>query len=95
MTLRYPCCEHCAEDLIHDVDTDDHEVPCDLCQRLAGATGPTREVQRLTAERDELLRQLADANATCARVEKVCDAADAFGDEIEVADIRAALEEPS
>jgi hypothetical protein len=49
MTLKYPCCEHCAEVKIHDVDLDDHEVPCGLCSREVNAS-PTREVQRLTAE---------------------------------------------
>ena len=24
----YPCCEHCAEDNIHDVPKDGHEIPC-------------------------------------------------------------------
>jgi len=35
------------------------------------------------------------ALAAIARVEKVCDSAEAFGDEIEVADILAALAEPT
>ena len=28
----YRCCPHCADDLIHDVEKDDHTVPCQLCQ---------------------------------------------------------------
>ena len=24
----HPCCEHCAEDSIHDVPTDGHEIAC-------------------------------------------------------------------
>lgn len=26
----YPCCEHCADDPIHDVPKDGHELPCTL-----------------------------------------------------------------
>ena len=28
----YRCCPHCADDIIHDVEKDDHAVPCHLCQ---------------------------------------------------------------
>ena len=28
----YRCCPHCTDDLIHDVEKDDHTVPCQLCQ---------------------------------------------------------------
>lgn len=31
MTLRptlFRCCQHCAEDPVHDVETDCHTVPC-------------------------------------------------------------------
>lgn len=27
---RYRCCEHCAQDIVHDVPTDGHDLPCDL-----------------------------------------------------------------
>ena len=49
-TLKYPCCEHCVLDTIHDVELDDHEVPCGLCTREANASWPTHELQRLNAE---------------------------------------------
>lgn len=26
--MSYRCCDHCAEDPVHDVDTDRHAVPC-------------------------------------------------------------------
>jgi len=25
---KYPCCEHCPEDTVHDVEVDGHEIPC-------------------------------------------------------------------
>ena len=50
MTLKYPCCKHCALDAIHDVDANDHEIPCGVCGREYYASWPTHEVQRLTAE---------------------------------------------
>jgi hypothetical protein len=33
----YPCCVHCADDVIHDVDLDDHTLPCPLCAPQASA----------------------------------------------------------
>jgi hypothetical protein len=29
--MSYPCCKHCAEDSIHDVEVDGHELDCTLC----------------------------------------------------------------
>lgn len=26
--MAYRCCAHCAEDFVHDVATDRHEIPC-------------------------------------------------------------------
>jgi len=43
---------------------------------------------KLTRERDAAL-------ATIARVEKVCDDAEAYGDEIDTLEVRAALAEPA
>jgi len=43
-------------------------------------------------DNDPIVEQWRQAVAALARVEKVCDNADAFGDEIEVADIRAAMD---
>ena len=28
----YPCCEHCADDPVHDVPKDGHTVDCLLCR---------------------------------------------------------------
>lgn len=25
------CCQHCADDPVHDVPVDGHELPCDVC----------------------------------------------------------------
>ena len=49
----------------------------------------------LSDENSELVDEVVAARATVARVVHVCDSAEAFGDEIEVADIRAALAEPT
>jgi hypothetical protein len=27
----FPCCEHCADDVIHDVEPNQHTLPCTLC----------------------------------------------------------------
>jgi hypothetical protein len=34
MMLRevFPCCEHCADDSIHDVPKDGHSLSCSLCE---------------------------------------------------------------
>lgn len=29
----YPCCSHCVDDFIHDVEPDQHTLPCDFCER--------------------------------------------------------------
>jgi hypothetical protein len=34
---RYPCCSCCVSETaqgIHWVDPDDHEIPCDICDRI-------------------------------------------------------------
>lgn len=31
MSGPHPCCQHCAEDVIHDVEKDQHALPCTLC----------------------------------------------------------------
>lgn len=33
--MTHPCCKHCPEDPVHDVETDQHSVPCDFCQNAA------------------------------------------------------------
>ena len=55
--LTYPCCEHCAEDNIHDVPTDGHEIACN-------ASGPcsTRPGER------DYLTELTAARATLAKI---------------------------
>lgn len=39
----YPCCPHCADDVIHDVPKDGHDLPCDLCR----ASSPDEERAQL------------------------------------------------
>ena len=65
----HPCCEHCAEDPVHDVAPGEHEMPCTSCEAdtLLGRVRRERdaalaEVERLTAEvqeRDEWLHETA------------------------------------
>ena len=70
----HPCCEHCAEDPVHDVAPGEHEMPCTSCEAdtLLGRVRRERdaalaEVERLTAEvqeRDEWLHETAAPSAT-------------------------------
>jgi hypothetical protein len=61
-----------------------HEQYCGI-ENLTQIDNLLEEHERLKADNDQM-------SATIDRVAKFCDDADSFGDEIETADIRAALE---
>jgi hypothetical protein len=66
----FPCCRHCAEDKIHDVEKDQHDVECQLCttaehdaqvraDAITEVWDQAREAIRVTtAERDELRQRI-------------------------------------
>ena len=66
---KYACCEHCAEDKIHDVPTDGHEIACNAsgpCSTRPSENTVWTEnaalratVERLTSERDDLRIEVA------------------------------------
>ena len=31
----FPCCPHCAGDDIHDIEPNEHELPCTICDAAA------------------------------------------------------------
>ena len=57
----HPCCEHCAEDPVHDVAPGEHEMPCTSCE----ADAPLGRVRR---ERDAALAESARVHEAAARV---------------------------
>lgn len=46
----FPCCPHCAEDPVHDVQPNEHDLPCSTCERLERAA-IIQDAQRGAAER--------------------------------------------
>lgn len=76
--LTYPCCEHCAEDNIHDVPADGHDIPCN-------ASGPCSTRPGSSDHITELL----EARATLAKIAAIVADPDAA---LVVDRIRAALE---
>jgi len=77
----YPCCEHCAEDKIHDVPKDGHEIPCNthgLC-----STRP---------DENTVWTQNAALRATTERVKALIDDPQVLDDWIAISKVRAAIE---
>ena len=66
----YPCCEHCADDPVHDVAKDGHDLPCTRCsekvmytrgfQDGARSQEPSEWVQQqIEAAKDEIRHAVA------------------------------------
>lgn len=51
----YRCCEHCADDVVHDVEPNQHELSCQLCDDVL-----TRRAQAAEAEVSRLGDNLGD-----------------------------------
>lgn len=100
----FPCCKHCPEDLIHDVEPNAHDLPCTICEDTlrARVEAAEAEVERLRGERDEARRNaehwrteannmLDDAHAGSDALLEMCDRVDAA--ESRVAKVEALADE--
>lgn len=66
----HPCCEHCAEDPIHDVAPGEHELPCTSCEAdtLLGRVRRERDDAHAVLRKAASALRLGESRAEAARL---------------------------
>jgi ribosomal protein S27AE len=45
--MTYACCEHCADDPVHDIAPEGHELPCTICKYSPAKTIDAAHLERM------------------------------------------------